>query len=194
VAHSAGPTIGVRLNRWLEFAGTAALTRIESKFIQEQPVDPVIASLLGISSATEIVHRVDYLRVPTFMLRLSHAYRTGVAYASGGHSLTPGNGLFLTSYAYVGNVGYTYTGLRRWSLSLQGAYLSATSVGTIAGDYTTATGTASIARRVMNSFYLHATYSARRYSSPTYLTYNRFINAATAGVSWSPGEIPLRLW
>jgi hypothetical protein len=192
--HMAGPSLSMRVNRWLELSGMIGAARMEVKSVQNAPVDPVIAVLLGITSTRQIVHQIEYLKVPTFMVRASRGFRTGVAYAFAGHSLTPGNGLFQTSKVYSVAAGYTYTGLRRWSVNTHVMHNRAEAVGTLSGKYQTTTGNVAIARRLFGSMHLNLGASARQYASETYGGYNRRVYSATVGMSWSPGLTSLRLW
>lgn len=192
--HMFGPNLSMRVNQWLELSGMVGAARIETKSIQSTPVDPAIAALLGISSTEQIVHRVRYLRVPTFTVRASRGFRTGVVFAMGGHSVTPGNGLFQTSIAYTASAGYVYTGIRRWSVNTQVMYTDAEAIGTVSGKYRTSSASFSVARRLSAGLHLGASYWARKYGSATYSGYDRLVHAAIVSVSWSPGEVPLRLW
>lgn len=192
--HMFGPSLSMRVNRWLELSGMVGAARIENKMIQSTPVDPAIAVLLGLNAIQQIAYRLEYLKVPTFAARASRGFRTGLAYVSVGHSVTPGNGLFDTSLVYTVTAGYAYTGLRRWSLNTQFLYSNAEAIGLIPGRYSSVTGNFVVSRRVMRGFSMQAQYSARQYSSGTYAGYNRLINEASAGLTWSPGEVPLRLW
>ena len=119
-------TFGRALSRRAEISGYAGAGRMESKFIQTVPVDPAIAALLGIGSATQVAHSIQY--VPTVTGRFSLTFSKGVAYVSGGHSITPGNGLFLTSTATKLLAGYTYTGVRRWSFNMEGGYMRSNAI------------------------------------------------------------------
>jgi hypothetical protein len=192
--HSVGPTLAIRVNRWFELTSLIGATRVESKFVQQAAVDPVITAVLGITSVQQLVYRVDYLKVPTFMARASRAVRNGYVYATGGHSVTPGNGLFETSYAYSMTGGYTYTGLRRWSANAQAAYSDAQAIGTVSGNYSTFSGALSIARKIFGTVSFSASLSARQYSSRDYKGYDRFIYTGYAGLTWAPGNAPVRLW
>lgn len=108
--HGVAGAFALQITRLLEFTGYAGFARAESKFVQTVAVDPAIAALLGISKGTQVVHTIDYL--PNVSGRLSQTFQRGVAYVSGGHTVVPGNGLFLTSYATTLLGGYTYTGIR----------------------------------------------------------------------------------
>ncbi len=190
--HSATATLAVQLSRRLELTGYAGVARAESKFINVVRIDPVIVALLGIAPGTQVVHTIDY--VPNVSGRLSRTFHRGVAYVSAGHTVVPGNGLFLTSYATSVLGGYTYTGLRRWSLGIQGSYMGARSIGNILGKYSTVSGNFWASRQIFPSVHVVAEYSARQYDSPDFANYNRLIHEARIGLGWSPGDVPLRIW
>jgi hypothetical protein len=190
--HGASGTYAVRITRNLEFSGNGGFMRLESEFVRQTAVDPVIAALLGISSSSQIVHTLQY--VPNLGGRLSHTFKNGVVYLSGGHTVTPGNGLFATSLASRVMGGYSYTGLRRWSMGVNSDISWATTQGLIEGKYRTQSLTTSLSRRIISSMHFVLGYSLRRYTSPDFPNYNRTAYAATIGIGFSPGEIPLRIW
>jgi hypothetical protein len=190
--HGSSITYARRLSRTLEFSGYGGFVRAETKFIQSVPVDPSVAALLGITNTTALVHRLNY--VPNFSARLSKTFNHGVAYVAGGETITPGNGLFLTSRAISVTGGYGYTGLRRWSLGVAFAYTSALSIGNVDGSYGNVTGNFSISRALFRNINFVSTYGANQYLSNSFTHYNRLIYTAMVGIGWSPGEVPLRIW
>jgi hypothetical protein len=190
--HGAVVTYGVRLTKNLEFSGYGGLMRAETKFEQSVPIDPAIAALIGESTAAVIVHSINY--VPNFAARLSETFSRGVLFLSGGHTVTPGNGLFLTSEATTANTGYTYTGLRRWSFSAQAAYDRAKSVGNVLGYYGDVSGALSASRQIMGTMHGVLSFSARQYQSPDFSLYNRLVYSVRLGFGFAPGNIPLRIW
>ena len=191
-AHGVAGTFAIRISRLLEFSGYAGFYRIESKFVQVVPIDPAIAALLGISQGTQIVHTIDY--IPNVSARLSRTFQKGVFYVSGGHQVTPGNGLFLTSYATTVDGGYNYSALRYWSLGAGVSYMNAQSIGNIRGNYGGVTGSLTVSRQIIPSVHVLFIYSARDYNSSDYNNYNRLIHSVTVGVAFAPGDTPLRLW
>ena len=192
-AHVVSGSYATRISNRLEFSGFAGMMRVESKFIQTTPIDPLIMALLGITTPPrQIVHQLSWS--PRFSARLARTFHSGVAYISGGRSLMPGNGLFLTTFSNTALAGYTFTGLRRWSFVVSGGYTDSTSVGAIAGDYSTVTGTLSLSRSLGNGLHLTANYSLRKYRSADFDRYNRLIYNTSIGIGFTPGEIPLRIW
>lgn len=190
--HAVAAAFGFQLSRTVEFSGYAGALRAENLFIQQVQIDPVIAALLGITSGSAVVHSVSYH--PNVSARISRTFRNAVIYASAGHTVTPGNGLFLTSSATSARVGYGYTGLRRWSLSAQAGYTTAKSMGNIQGRYGSLVGSASASRQLLPGLHMMASYSVHRYDSGRYRNYNRLIHSASLGFGYSPGDVPLRVW
>ena len=190
--HSVVGSYGMRVSRWVEVTGYGGLVRMESKFIQAVPVDPIIGGILGITSAPQIFHTVQY--IPTWTGRLSRTFRSGVAYVGGGRSVVPGNGLFLTSDQTNAFGGYGYTGLRRWSFNADIRYSRSNAAANISGRYDDLAGGFSVSRKLLRSVHFVCRYYARQYSSGNYANYNRLIHEARIGFGFTPGDIPLRVW
>jgi hypothetical protein len=121
-----------------------------------------------------------------------------VAYISGGHTITPGNGLFLTSTQTNAAAGYTFTGARRWSLGASVIYTKAETVGETVGGVSGAYGGTSVSvsasRLLAKSMHVVAAFYANRYDSSNFALYNRTIYSMRLGFGWTPGDIPLRVW
>jgi hypothetical protein len=190
--HTASGVFSVRLSRWLEFSGDGGMARAETKFIQNVPIDPAIAALIGTPEGTKVLDRIDHFVTGTG--RLSRTFPKGVAYISGGRGVTPGNGLFLTSVMTTAMAGYNYTGLRRWSFGISGGYQRAESIGNVDGTYGGSSGTMSASRQIVHTVHAVMSFSARKYTSANFDLYNRVIYEVRVGVGYSPGDIPLRIW
>ena len=192
VLHGASLTYATRLSRYLELSGYAGFLREETKFIQNIPIDPAIASLLGIGQGTVLTHQIHYL--PNLAGRLSRTFQHGVVYLSGAEGMTPGNGLFLASKMRTAMAGYGYTGLKRWSLNTSVSYNSAYSIGNFSGNYGVITGAFSMSHPIARSVSLVASYTAYQYRSTSFNNYNRLLYTASLGIGFAPGELPLRVW
>jgi hypothetical protein len=190
--HSFTGTYAIRLTQSLELSAFGGFLRSENLFLQNVPVDPAIAALIGTTMGTIVAHRIDY--VPNFSGRLSQTFQRGVAFVSGGHTVAPGNGLFLTSISSAIAGGYTYTGLRRWSFSAQSAYTNSKSIGNVIANYGGTSAGASVSRQIGRYVHAVASFDARQYESPTFSQYNRLIYDTRIGLGFTPGDIPLRLW
>ena len=190
--HGVSGVYSVRLSRWLEFSGSAGMVRAETRFIQNVPIDPAIAALIGTPEGTVVLDRID--NIATGSGRLSRTFPKGVAYISGGRGVTPGNGLFLTSITDTAMAGYNYTGLRRWSFGVSAGYSRANSIGNVLGTYGGTSGTLSASRQIVHNVHGVVSFSARKYSSVDFSLYNRVIYDVRVGVGYSPGDVPLRIW
>ena len=190
--HRFSGTYATRFSASWEFTGYAGVTRAESEFPQLVTLDPVIAALLGITQGYVVTHRVNWL--PSYSARLSKTFARGVAYFSAGHVMTPGNGLFLTSVDYNATAGYSYTGLRRWAFSVSAGYDRAKSMGNIIGEYGDYSAGLQTSRQISHLLHLVAGITARQYQSDSFAGYNRVIWDARVGISFSPRDIPLRIW
>ena len=190
--HQIAATYAIRISRLAEFSAFAGAARAESKFIQQIPIDPAIAALLGITEASLVAHGLNW--EPTFSARLSRTFQRGVAYLGVSHMIMPGNGLFLTSTVTSATAGYNYTWKRRWSFGTSVQYSRAESIGNIMGAYGGVSGSVNAARQIWRYLHLTSSFAARSYSSPDYSRYNRVIYSAFLGLGFSPGDVPLRIW
>jgi hypothetical protein len=128
--NTAGLSMSTRFDRWTELSLFGGASRVSSSFQQTVPIDPAILAILcpanvvavcPLTAATVINRNLFW--GPNFGVRLSRSFQRGVAYLSAGESITPGNGLFLTSRAATASVGYGYSGLRKWNLSIGASYV-----------------------------------------------------------------------
>jgi hypothetical protein len=182
----------MRPTRRVEFSAQGGVARVESKFFLAQAVDPVIAQLLGITTNVQVLHTIAYH--PYTAARLSRVFSKGIAYVTGGSNVTPGNGVFLTSYTRTVMGGYEYTGLRRWSMNAQAGDSWSDTTGNATGSYRGVTGNMSVSRSLGGSAHFTASFSARQYQSASFSQYNRLIYSATVGIGFTPGDVPLRIW
>jgi hypothetical protein len=185
-------TFATRLSRWWEISGSAGVIYAESRFDEVVPLDPVVAQLLGVQFGKQRVYSIGY--VPAFNGRLSRTFHRGVFWVSGARTMTPGNGLFLTSKMTSATTGYTYTGMRKWSFTAQAMYDRGTSMGNVLGTYGDISGAFSVSRQILKSVHFVAGADVRRYQSPNITQYNRNVYDAHIGLGFAPGSIPLRLW
>lgn len=190
--HTVVASYAVRLTRTVEFSMFGGVMRAESKMIQAVPVDPQITALLGITSGVQLAYYTNYL--PTYSGRLSRTFEQGIAYVMAGRTVTPGNGLFLTSNMTSYAAGYTYTGLRRWSFNAQAGYDDSKSLQNIIGQYSDYSGGVQMSREILHAFHFIAGVNARKYSSSTFNGYNRPVYEARMGFGWAPGDVPVRIW
>ena len=191
-SHTVGATYSVTLSRSTEFSATAGISKYENIFVEIVPIDPAIAAVIGISSA----QRVTYLAAttPNINARLSKTVPRGVIFVSGSHGINAGNGLFLTSTSTNVGGAYSYTGVRRWALAAGANYDRSTSQGNVLGQYGSYSVTVSASRQVAPMTHGIFSFIARKYASGDFKNYNKWAYSVNLGLSFSPGDIPVRLW
>jgi hypothetical protein len=182
--HSVVGSFAIRLNRSMEFSAFAGVMRVETKFIESVPLNPLVASLLGQSTGSAIAHNIEY--APNFDARVSRVVNKGMIFAGASRSITPGNGLFLTSRATGAFGGYTYTGLRSWSFSADFNSNLNHSLGNIVGDYRDIGGALRTSHQIGHGLNTFAAFSPRWYRSGSFAGYNRPIYDARIGIGWRP--------
>jgi hypothetical protein len=192
--HGAAGTFAHRFTPTLELSVYGGFLRVETEGVQDVTIDPAIAALLGIS-ATQLSVAYSVRYVPDASGRLSQTFKKGVAYVSGGRTVTPGNGLFLTSEMTNITAGYSYTGIRRWSFNANAARNSGLSIGNIVnGDYRDTTGMVSISRDLTRAVHVVAGASVHQYGSNDFLLYNRRVYDLRIGLQFAPGNVPLHIF
>ena len=164
----------------------------ENTFVELVPIDPAIAAIIGISSAQRVSYQAHI--IPNLAGRLSKTVPRGTIFLSATHGINPGNGLFLTSTTTDIGGGYNYTGIRRWSISASGIYNTSTSQGNVLGQYGSYSATANVSRQVARMTHGVLGFYARKYDSSTFTNYNKWTYGMSLGLSFTPGDIPVRLW
>lgn len=190
--HTVAGTYSVVLSRSMQFSALAGVSRYENLFVQIVPIDPAIAAVIGISSAQQVSYQASL--TPNLNARLTKVVPRGTLFLSAGHSLNPGNGLFLTSTSTDVAGGYSYSGLRRWSISASADYNRSDSQGNVIGAYGSYSASLNISRQVAPMTHGVLSFGARRYDSPDFQNYNKWAYNVGLGLSFAPGDIPLRFW
>ena len=199
--YSASLSLSARFDRWTEMSLFGGASRVASSFEEVVPINPAFLAILCPSGVVQNCNLPNSLAInnnifwaPNFGIRLSRSFERGVAYLSGGESITPGNGLFLTSRAEVASAGYGYSGLRNWNLSLGVSYIRALSLGNIQGGYGQVSGSFSVSRQLVRHLSFVASLAATQYQSATFNPYNRLIYTASVGLGYSSKNIPVRFF
>jgi hypothetical protein len=160
--------------------------------VQIVPIDPAIAAVIGISSAQRVSYQANF--TPNLGARLSKVVPRGTVFLSASHGINPGNGLFLTSTATDASAGYSYTGLRRWSITAGANYDKSNSQGNVIGSYGSYSASLSASRQVARMTHGVLGFNARKYESGDFKNYNKWAYSVNLGVTFAPGDIPIRFW
>jgi hypothetical protein len=199
--HSGSVSVSVRLSRRTEFSAFGGASHVASTFEQTVPIDPSILSILcpaGLVSSCPLtgatVINNNSFWGPNFGIRYSRSFEKGVFSLGAGESITPGNGLFLTSRSQTASAGYGYSGLRKWSLSVGVFYVKALSLGNVQGGYGEVSGYYGMSRQLIGRVSFVSSFNATQYLSNSFNAYNRLIYSASVGLGFSSRNIPVRFF
>jgi hypothetical protein len=183
--------VGTNLWRRWKFTLRAGAFHSEVSGLQQVALSPVIAALLGQTSAIQAFYRVDYY--PSGNASLTRTFKKASLNFFYGQAVSPGNGVYLTSKNNSGGAAYSYTGIRKLNLSISGGYDTLSALGQGIAPYRTGFGGAGLTYTLPLSLHLVTRYDYR-YQEIESLTYKHTGFRAIVGVTFSPGKVPLSLW
>jgi hypothetical protein len=190
--HSTGFVFSKKLSRRWQFSSTTGVYRSESNTLQEIQIDPVVAAILGSAAGrVQVAHAIHY--------GLNVAADLSAAYGKHGFSLsymrgvTPGNGFYTTAEQELVSANYGYTGLRQWALSAGASYGKFRALQQDLRTSRQFRGTGTISRRLVGAISSSASISYYVVDTP-YEAIRRSTYSATLSLSYSPGDLPLRVW
>jgi hypothetical protein len=163
----------------------------EVKGLQTVALNPVVAALLGETSATQAFYREDIY--PSGQISLTRKFKTASLNFYYSQMVSPGNGVYLTSRTQTGGAGYSYTGIRKVNLSVSGGYNSLASLGQGIQPYRGGNAGGGMTYTLPYSLHLVARYDYR-YQEIESLIYKHTGYRVSLGVTFSPGKVPLSLW
>jgi hypothetical protein len=183
--------LGTNLGRLWSLSVRGGVFHSEVSGLQTVTLSPIIAQLLGQGTTVEAYYRANFF--PSGNVLLTRKFKTASLNFHYSQSVVPGNGVYLTSKNDDGGASYSYTGIRKVSLTLSGSYDSLNSLGQGIQPYRTGTGGAGITYTLPWSLHFVARYDYR-YQEIESLIYKHTGYRTTVGLTWSPGKVPLSLW
>jgi len=174
-----------------DFSTQAGIIRTETRGLNQISIDPAIAAIIGRNTAAVSFSRTLYLPIAEARLirRLNRSQLT-LTYSK---SVTPGNGVYLTSRQSAGAVGYSYTGYRRLALRLNAGYGELSPLGQVLGTYTNWQGGARMTYTLARGTFLEFEYDYRHYTTQD-SGFRMDSSRVCLGLAFSPGETPLAFW
>lgn len=181
-----------RVGRNFELGLRVGVMRIESFGVKQVSFSPEVAALLGSGQTSEIF----YLRTHQASggLQLTRRFKRGSVNATGQIAPNPGNGLLFASRQLMANVNGSWSLNRRTTFSAMGGTTRLRSVTSVAGAYEQYMFGGGISYKLTRSLDLISRVDRRvaRIESIRGIGLNgtRF----TAGIAFSPSDVPLQLW
>ena len=117
----------ISLSRNWDFSTQAGGIRVNTAGLTQVSIDPSIAALTGQDFAIVTFSRVLYL--PIAEVRLVRSFQRAALTFDFSTSVTPGNGLYLTSRENAGTVGFSYLSSRRLTARWYAGYSQLSTLG-----------------------------------------------------------------
>lgn len=189
--HGLAANYARRLNRSWELSLRAGALRVETSRLQVVFLDPAIAAILGRTTGVSIFYGATY--VPQYGARLSRYFRRSVFSAGYDRTVTPGNGVFLTSTTEVVNASYSDVVSRRVAFSFGAATYRLKALSQDLSGYRSYTGDAGVSYRLPHSLSLIARiYGITQGARSTQIDRNAY--RVAVGIGWAPGDYPVSVW
>ncbi len=168
----------------------AIQTEVEG--LQTVTLDPLVASILGISTTVQTFYSKNI--IPSYNAELTRRFKTSYLSFSYTRGISPGNGVYLTSKQENAGASFNYAGVRKTSLSVTGAYNSLSSLGQSLTPYHFYNAGASASYEVSKALHIVARFDSRYQDITELNSFKRTSYRTSIGVAFSPGDIPLTLW
>lgn len=160
----------------------------ETQGVQTTFLDPTLAALLGVDSVQTAFYKTTVL--PIVLLGVNKQFRKSSLGANFTTSVTPGNGVYLTSQQKSLTGFYSYSGISRLSLSLNGGMTNLQTIGQTLQNFNQINGGGNLSYRLGKGFSLSAWYF-RRFQDIENNPFRRNSSRVSVGIYFSPGDIPL---
>ena len=186
-ADKAGPRIAlaVVVTAW------SALTALTGR--PAAAADPLTAALFGNATSIQAFSRSLYFGAAQIGLR--GRFKTSTVSFTASQLPSPGNGVFLTSKQTIIRGVYSYTGIRKASLSLAVNRMSLDSLGQAQlGTFSYTSGGVMASYKLLRSLEAVAQYDARDRQINQAMGFARLSYRFSYGVNWNPGEFPINFW
>ncbi len=185
----------VRLTREWDLSTLGGGVRVDTLGLTEVAVDPSIVALTGESFAVVTFSNTRYL--PVAEIRLTRRLKTGSLTIDYSSTITPGNGLYLTSRQTSGAVHYSYIATRALQARFNAGYNQLSALGQALGKYVNLQGGIQVLYRLAGDTYLDVRYDYRRYTT-NYPIGDALLendsNRVSLGVAFSLGETSPVAW
>lgn len=155
---------------------------------QRVAVDPAIARLLGITTTVQTFYRKNTL--PAGLAAVSYNWRYAVWSARYQRFVNPGNGVYLTSRQELFSTGVAYTGVRRWSFSLDGNYSKMSALGQDLAPFTQYFTGVNASYALRPAINLAAGFGFRHIDAES-SGFRRNSTRTYFSIYFSPGDIPI---
>jgi hypothetical protein len=179
------------IGRLWELSAEGGAAEVRSLGLEQVPIDPAIAAIVGPGYTTVTSQRNTL--IPIGQATITRRFHRSAVNATGGITVSPGNGVYLTSRQTTATLNYSYAGGRRLTASLGGGYsrLQTLSQQQLS-DYGGFAGGAGLGYKLFSNASFQCRYDLYRYAVQNVSSKDE--NRVTVGFAISSGERPLAIW
>jgi hypothetical protein len=185
----------ISLTREWDLSTLGGGVRVATLGLTQVPLDAAIAALVDQNFAVVTFHNMLYL--PVAEVRLIRRFKVASLIFDYSSSVTPGNGLYLTSRQTSGQVAYSYMATRSLQARVNAGYNQLSALGQTLGKYSNVQGGIQVFYKLTGAAYLDVRYDYRHYTTQ-YTIGDAFLemdsNRVSLGVGFNLGETPLVTW
>lgn len=180
------------VTRNLQLSGRAGVARIASFGINQVQLSPEVAEILGRPVGLVAFDSASLGAVVN--LTASYTQERGRFYASLDNGVDPGNGVLLASRRTSATAGYSYSGLRRFSLGLSAGYSRYSSASIQVGGMSSFQGGGGFSYMMARSINIVGQAELRTFSVSANDLQPREGASVSLGIAYSPSRFPLPIW
>ena len=189
--HTASMGWNISLGRKWDLSVQAGAARTFVRGLTQVSIDPAIAAIVGRNIAVVQFDRA--VTIPSYGGRATRRFDRSSLSLNANVGATPGNGVYLTSRQTALAAGYSYTGLRKWTLGATAAYSELSALGQSLGKFKNFQGGVGATYKVANATHLEFRYDLRHYTTQNN-AFKKNSDRFSLGIAFSPGETPLAIW
>ncbi len=184
-------TFATGIGQFWTFSLEAGVTTSEVNSQLTFALPPELAALFGVPAISESVYtRTTY---PSGTAKLERKFRRADLVFQYSRGLNSGNGVATTAREENANMSFSYTGIRKLNIGVNGGHYQLVSIGQNTGTFATFAGSGGFTYALGRGISLSARYDVNQ-QQIDFGNYNRTSTRATLGLMFSPGTVPLALW
>jgi hypothetical protein len=174
-----------------DFSIDGGAAYVQTLGLVQVALPPAVAAIVGQGYTITTAQR--NVVIPVGEARFTQRFSSSSLSLNAGMTVSPGNGVFLTSRALSGSMGYSYVGGKRLTFQAVAGYSRMTSAGEqIIAPYDGYYGGAGMTWRLFANAHMEARYDWYRYNVA--VISNKDENRVSLGLAVSTGERPLAIW
>lgn len=167
---------------------SAGVYRSQVEGLTQINVEPAIAALIGVRTVALPFYRENL--APFGRLELQRKFRNAAWSLSYQRSVSAGNGVYLTSRQESATTAFSYSGIRRWSFSVQAGYAALSALASDLAPYSQYYGVTDAGFAIADWFHVSAGFTARHVDVDA-AGFKRNSTRSQVSLIFSPGNIPI---